>query len=247
MNGSSWMGQTLRCDRPVLIVEDDDNIAQLIELYLRDAGFQTVCEGNGERALSLFAHSNPLMVILDVMLPGMDGQEICRAIRRKSDVPVIMVTAKVDEIDRIVGLSLGADDYVSKPFSPRELVERVRAVLRRTNGMRMTPEKKLEVRGIVVDRGARSVMADGCAVDLTRIEFDLLVTFMEQPERAFSRSELIDIVKGDSAEVIDRVIDVHVSKLRKKIGAVLGGESPVRTVHGIGYKFDMARRLVASS
>ena len=226
-----------RTRRPVLVVEDDRNIAALVEQYLAREGFETVCASDGPEGLRLARRRNPILVILDVMLPGKDGWEICRELRRDSDVPILMLTARADEMDRVVGLSIGADDYVVKPFSPRELVERVKAILRRT-AARVEPKPRLLERGPVrLDADKHTVSVGGKPVALTPSEFTLLETLMAYPGKVFNRDELINRLYRDGGTVIDRVIDVHIGKLRQKIEPDPSLPRYVLTVHGVGYRF----------
>jgi len=222
--------------RPILIVEDDRNIAALVERYLKRDGFATLQAQDGPTGLMLARQNRPVLVILDVMLPGLDGWDICRRLRRESDVPILMLTAREDEADRVAGLSLGADDYVVKPFSPRELVERVKAILRRSAPRAPEAESHLEHGGILLDTERYTVSVDGRAVSLTPSEFTLLRTLMARPGKVFSRDELLNRLKGGGADVIDRVIDVHVGNLRQKIERDPSRPRYLQTVHGVGYR-----------
>ncbi len=222
---------------PILIVEDDRNIAALVDRYLAREGFLTIQAHDGNTALSLAKRQPPLMVILDVMLPGLDGWEVCRALRRDSDVPILMLTAREAEMDRVVGLSIGADDYVIKPFSPRELVERVKAILRRVKATPGPAGGALEQGGLKLDPESREVTMAGIPVALTPSEFQLLHALMGRPGKVFSRDELLSRLHRDGVSVIDRVIDVHVGKLRSKIEPDPSKPQYIRTVHGVGYRF----------
>jgi DNA-binding response OmpR family regulator len=224
--------------RPILIVEDDRNIASLIEQYLQKDGFETLSAGDGDNGLALARRENPALVILDINLPGMDGWEVCRALRRDSDVPILMLTARAEEMDRVVGLSIGADDYVVKPFSPRELVERVKAILRRTT-VRAEPSAAviLESGPIRLDPERHAVTMNGTDVSLTPSEFKLLQTMMQAPGKVFSRDELLDRLYDNGGVVVDRVIDVHMGKLRQKLEPDPSPPQFLLTVHGIGYRF----------
>lgn len=218
----------------ILVVEDDPGIADLVELYLRRDGYRVHQAADGERALELVRERRPALVILDIGLPGaLDGLEVCRRIRASGDLPVIMVTARDDEVDRVLGLELGADDYVTKPFSPRELVARVKGVLRRAtgSGSRDRPAV-LEVGEVTVDVGRREVRADGRVVALTAREFDLLRFLAEHRGLALSRRQLLDGVWGVDWIGDERTVDVHVRQLRKKLGPAL----PLDTVRGVGYR-----------
>jgi two-component system response regulator BaeR len=219
----------------ILIVEDEAKIAALLKDYLARAGHSVTVLGRGDQVAAQMAHTPPDLILLDVMLPGRDGLEVCRDIRRTSAVPIIMLTARVEEVDRLVGLELGADDYICKPFSPREVVARVKAVLRRA---RPQPEGAPLVRGpLSLDAAGHQAAAAGRVLDLTPSEFGLLQVLMESPQRVFSRGELLDKVQGYRFEGYDRTIDSHVKNLRRKIAAVLPGVEVVRTVYGVGYKF----------
>ncbi|MEZ5650720.1 MAG: response regulator [Burkholderiaceae bacterium] len=221
--------------RPVFVVEDDPKIARLLADYLAQAGFSTRCIGDGAVAVASIEREAPALVLLDLMLPGLDGLEVCRAVRRFSDVPIIMITARVDEIDRLLGLEIGADDYVCKPFSPREVVARVRAILRRTEAARQSLPA---VAGFEVDEGARRIRYQGEALPLTPIEFRLFATLLRQPGRVFPRAQLLDAVHDDLRDVSDRAIDSHVKNLRRKLAGTAAGDACVASVYGVGYRFD---------
>jgi len=222
--------------QPILVVEDDRNIAALVEQYLVREGFSVLRAADGPTGLTFARREKPSLVILDVMLPGKDGWEVCRELRRDSDVPILMLTARADEMDRVVGLSIGADDYVVKPFSPRELVERVKAILRRTKG-RPEPQSGVQEFGpIRLDPDMHSVTMQGEPVALTPSEFKLLQTLMGYPGKVFTRGELLDHLYSDGGEVIDRVIDVHMGKLRQKLEPNPSQPRYLVTVHGVGYR-----------
>ncbi len=219
----------------VLIVEDETKIAELLRDYLQAAGYGVSCLFRGEGVVSAVKETPPDLVVLDVMLPGKDGMEICREIRKFSNVPIVMITARVEEIDRLIGLELGADDYICKPFSPREVVARVKAVLRRVHSK---PEsKKLVVGPIVLDEETHQVTVGNEEVNLTPSEFGLLQVMMAHPGRVYSRNALISKVQGYDFEGYDRTIDTHVKNLRKKIASRLPEEEIISTVYGVGYKF----------
>ena len=222
---------------PILIVEDDRNIASLVEQYLTAAGFSTLRAHDGAEGLRQARERRPRLVILDIMLPAMDGWEVCRELRKSSNVPILMLTAREDEMDRVVGFSLGADDYVVKPFSPRELVERVKAILRRAGPSRPV-EPGILVRGpLTLEREKHKVCRDGAAVALTPSEYKLLCRLMTAPGRVYSRSELLNDLYDHEVAVIDRVVDVHIGKLRQKIEDDPSNPALILTVHGIGYCF----------
>lgn len=222
---------------PILIVEDDPNTSTLVETYLRREGFSTIAAFDGEQALSLARRRKPGFVILDVMLPKVDGWEICRQLRKISDVPILMLTAREEEIDRILGLSLGADDYVVKPFSPRELVERVKAILRRTQPRPALENQILSHGGLILEPVKCKVSLNGEPVNLTSSEYKLLQTLMSSPGQVFSREALLDRFYEHGETVIDRVIDVHVGKLRQKIEEDPANPRLIQTVRGFGYRF----------
>ena len=225
-------------NKTVLVVEDDENTASLIAVYLEQDGFAALIAGDGEKALALAARHHPVLVILDLMIPKIDGWEVCRRLRQNSSIPVIMLTARGDEIDRVAGLTLGADDYVVKPFSPRELMARVQAVLRRTSPASMTADQ-VRVHGPVrLDLEMRRLTVNGRTVALTPHEYALLEALMTTPGRTFTRDELLDrLYPHGEAAVIDRVVDVHIGKLRQKIEPIPAEPVYILTVRGVGYRF----------
>lgn len=222
----------------VLIVEDEFKIAELLRDYLVSAGFVATIVERGDLALAEVRKNTPALMILDIMLPGMDGMDVCREVRKFSTVPIIMLTARVEEIDRIIGLELGADDYVCKPFSPREIVARVKAVLRRTRPQ--AADLKLNVGTIAMDCGAREVTIGGRPVNLTPNEFSLLKALMERPNRVFTRGELLALVQGYSSDGYERTIDSHVKNVRKKMAENGAEQEVISTVHGVGYKLGIS-------
>lgn len=218
----------------ILVIEDDSEIRALVRDYLIRQGFR-VDVGDGGAALDRFltVYEAPDLIVLDLMMPGEDGLAICRRLRASSRVPILMLTAKSEDIDRIVGLEMGADDYLAKPFNPRELVARIRAILRRSEPP-PTPKKRVSVGGIVVDLDARSVaLNDGTPIDLTSAEFELLECFVTRPGRVLSREQLMDWTRGRKSDAFDRTIDVQISRLRKKIET--GSEALIKTVRNAGY------------
>jgi two-component system alkaline phosphatase synthesis response regulator PhoP len=220
----------------ILVVDDEIKIAHLVRDYLEAAGFRVAVAHDGKAAMAQFRYELPDLVVLDLNLPGMDGMDVARAIRRERNTPIIMLTARVEETDRIVGLELGADDYVSKPFSPRELVARVRAVLRRASGDE--PATPLVRAGdLAIDVEKRIVTRGDARIDLTTTEFDLLVVLARAPGRVFSRMELLDRVQGVAFEGYERTVDVHVKNLRKKIEPDPRHPTHILTVYGAGYRF----------
>ena len=216
----------------IVVVEDDPNIADLVDLYLRRDGFRVIQATSGEAGLAAVDREQPRLVLLDIGLPGeMDGFEVCRRLQSKSRVPVLMLTARDSEMDRVVGLELGADDYVTKPFSPRELVARVRAILRRAEGA--LPAKDVaQIGGVDVDRPRREARVDGSVVQLTAKEFDLLSYLADSVGLVLTRRQLLDGVWGPGWYGDERTVDVHVRQLRKKLGDAL----PLTTVWGVGYR-----------
>jgi len=220
--------------RTILIVEDEPQIAALVRDYLQHAGFAVLLAADGGRAVALVHQQRPNAVVLDLGLPGLDGLDVIRAIRRDSAVPIVVLTARGDESDRVVGLELGADDYVVKPFSPKELVARVRAVLRRVEAA-ARPTDHLVAGDLEVDLGRRRVTARGRVVQLTPTEFELLVTLAREPGRVFTRGQLLDALRGFSLETYERAVDGHVKNLRRKLDPDPGSPRYVRTVHGVGY------------
>jgi len=226
-------------DAQILIVEDDDEIARLVRDLLMREGFRVETAGDADAMRAVMTRFAPDLVILDLMLPGEDGLSICRGLRARGDVPVLMLTAKSDAIDRVVGLEMGADDYLSKPFNPRELLARVRAILRRTQGeAQPKANRRLTFEGFVIDLDARTL--DGPKAEpiaLTSAEFDLLACFVEHPRRVLSRDQLLDWTRGRDAEPYDRTIDMAISRLRKKVEAVAPAARLITTIRNNGYIF----------
>jgi DNA-binding response OmpR family regulator len=233
----------------ILIIEDEANIVQVIRLYLEQAGYSVVSASDGITGLELHAREHPDLVILDLMLPGLEGIEVCRRIRNWANTPILMLTARQGEEDRILGLESGADDYLIKPFSPRELVSRVKAILRRS-AMNTTDAEKsvreeqeatsgdeLRFGGLVINIPARKVIANGQTVTLTAKEFDLLVALASAPDRVFTRETLLNQVWGYTYLGDGRTVDVHVGTVRKKLESVPGIPHHIQTVWGVGYKF----------
>jgi len=215
----------------ILIVEDEPKLAGLLRDYLAQAGFDSTIIDNGLEVVSYVREQQPDLVLLDLMLPGRDGMEVCKEIRTFSNVPIIMVTARVEEIDRLLGLELGADDYVCKPFSPREVVARVKALLRRA-GSTITRAK-----GLLLDKARYKASLNGVDLNLTAVEFKLLDFLAANPGRIYSRDQLMDKIYSDHRIVSDRTIDSHIKKLRKKLTAAAPAEELVGSVYGVGYKF----------
>lgn len=220
----------------VLIVEDEPKIARLLEDYLRQSHHETYWLGEGDTVDLWCKANNPDIVLLDLMLPGKDGLTVCRELRTHSQVPIIMVTARVDEIDRLLGLELGADDYICKPFSPREVVARVKALLRRVEMIEANPAEIY--RGLVIDDERFSATIDGRAIELTPVEFRLLALLASQPGRVFSRDQLMNRIYVDGRVVSDRTVDSHVKNLRQKIQDSTGSDDFIRSIYGVGYKLE---------
>ena len=224
----------------ILIVEDELKLARLQVDYLQNAGFDTDCLSNGLEVLPWLKANHTDLILLDVMLPGCDGLEICRKLRSFSTVPIIMITARIEEIDRLLGLELGADDYICKPFSPREMVARVKAVLRR-----LQPQTTVALTSALkLDPHSFRVLAGGHEVELTTVEFQLLQALYQQPGRIFSRSKLMDLIYQDQRIVSDRTIDSHIKKLRKKLTDLLPDQELIHSVYGAGYRYDPQDRVV---
>ena len=221
----------------ILVVDDEQRIINLARMYLEQDGYRVTCATNGNAAKSMILQEKPSLVVLDLMLPGMDGLEVCRRVREESDVPIIMLTARGEDIDKIVGLELGADDYLTKPFNPRELVARIRAILRRTERESQQPEvpPPIAIGNLRIDGQRRRVEIDGEAVELRMKEFDLLQVLAENKGVVFSRDRLLNVVWGYDFAGQTRTVDVHVAHLRHK----LSGMSPrIETVWGVGYRLD---------
>lgn len=221
----------------VLVVDDEANIRRIVASYLRAEGFEVAEAGDGRAALAAFDRAEPDVVILDVMMPGLDGIEVLRELRRRSEVYVIMLTARAEETDRVIGLSVGADDYVSKPFGAKELVARVKAVLRRRReGTVASDDEMIRLDGLTIDTAAREVTRDGESVTLTALEFDLLSALASAPGRVFTRRQLLERVWGWDHVGDDRIVDVHIRKLRRALGDDPALPRFVATVRGVGYK-----------
>ncbi len=243
----------------ILIIEDEINIAQVLRLYLEQAGYVVLTAGDGVAGLELHAREHPDLIILDLMLPALDGMEVCRRIRTWANTPILMLTARQGEDDRIAGLDLGADDYLVKPFSPREVVSRVKAILRRaapasvSAGASMVmqssenapenPHEHIRFDGLYINVPARRVEVQGMGIALTAKEFDLLMTMASSPDRVFTREALLNQIWGYSYLGDGRTVDVHVGTLRKKLEAPANGPHYIQTVWGVGYKFVPGKTL----
>jgi len=222
--------------KKILVVDDEPKIAEICQDYLKAAGYEVVTAMTGPEGLAAARREKPDLVVLDLMLPEMDGLDVCRTLRRESDVPIIMLTARVEETDKLIGLELGADDYITKPFSPRELVARVRVVLRRASG---DPASEVIRAGeVTLDRARYEVNLPEKTISLTPTEFEILATLMSQPGRIFSRAQLLNAAHGVAFESYERAIDSHIRNLRRKLERGDDKTDYIVTVHGVGYKFE---------
>ncbi len=218
----------------ILVVEDELKIARLVKEYLVEAGFDVLTAGDGRTAIALARSERPDLVVLDIGLPKVDGLDVTRALRTTSSVPIVMLTARTEETDRVIGLELGADDYVTKPFSPRELVARIKAVLRRTNGV--VGSETVRAADLEIDLGERRVRRSGEAVDLTASEFEILLALVNPVGRVFTRGQLLDRIRGDTFASYERSIDSHIKNLRRKLDT--DHHRYIETVYGVGYRFN---------
>jgi len=216
----------------IMIVEDEPELASVVADYARAAGYTPEVYGDGAEALAAVKRKAPALIVLDLMLPGLDGLSVCRAVRAFTEVPIVMVTARVEEIDRLLGLEAGADDYLCKPFSPRELMARIKAILRRAG--HATPARVL-----TIDEAARRIRLHGHELDLTPSEFAILAALARRPGQVFSRAQLLDAARADSLDATDRAIDSHVKNLRRKIESVAPGVEAIRSIYGLGYRCDI--------
>jgi len=221
----------------ILVIDDDVELCGLVTEYLEPEGFQVEAVHDGEQGLERALTGDHLLVVLDVMLPKMNGFDVLRRMRATSRMPVLLLTARGEDVDRIVGLEIGADDYLPKPFNPRELVARIRAVLRRTRAAEGSPGDVLRVGNVELNPATRSVLQDGNNVELTSVEFNLLQVLLQEAGQVVSRERLVDTVLGRKFSPFDRSIDMHVSKVRKKLGDTDGGSDYIKTVRGVGYIF----------
>ena len=226
--------------KTILVVDDEAKLRDMITVYLKQEGYRVVAAANGREALYVARHEKPDLIILDVMMPEMDGYEFVRLYSKEASTPIIMLTAKVEESDKVLGLEIGADDYIEKPFSVRELMARVRAILRRLN-KQPTESEMLRVADILVDRAGRLVQVRGDYIDLTPSEFEILTVLMTSPGRAFSRLDLLDRMSGEAYEGYERTVDVHVRNLRTKIEQDPSNPDYIETVYGMGYRFALQR------
>ncbi len=224
--------------RKILVVDDEVRLVDVLKAYLERDGYKVVTAYDGKQALLLARREKPDLVLLDLMLPEIDGLEVCRTLRRESDTPVIMLTARGDETDKLIGLELGADDYVTKPFSPREVVARVRTVLRRTQGTHTAAEEVMTIGDLVIDQARHTVLRGGEVINITPTEFDLLWTLASNRGRVLSRLQLMEKALGESYEGYERTIDAHIKNLRRKIEQDPAHPRYVQTVFGVGYKIE---------
>ncbi len=223
-------------DIHILIVEDEKEIADILKDYLENEKYKVSWLHHGDTVISFMKKEKPDMVLLDLMIPGVDGKTLCREIRKFSDIPVIMITAKVEEIDRIIGFEVGADDYICKPFSPREVVVRVKAVLRRFSHSETKKDTVLSAGSVTLNPETYQVTVHGNPLDLTPNEFNILSVMIKRPDTVFTRSQLIEKVQGYNYEGYERTIDFHIKNLRKKLSAVITSHKVIQSVYGIGYK-----------
>ncbi|MEM7335202.1 MAG: response regulator transcription factor [Chloroflexota bacterium] len=222
--------------KTILVIDDEERIVSLVKAYLEQNSFRVVTAKNGRDALFIARQEKPDLIVLDVMMPEMDGYEFMRIFQKESDTPIILLTAKIEEDDKIIGLELGADDYITKPFSPRELMARIRARLRRA-GQSMPTQEVLRAGDLELDQEAFLIKVKGERIDLTRSEFDLLAALMLSPGRAYTRLELLDLVQGTMFDGYERTIDVHIKNLRAKIEPNKRKPQYIETVYGVGYRF----------
>jgi len=228
----------------VLVVEDESSIASFVALYLKNAGYRVQTAGTGQDALDTLSRERPDLIVLDLMLPDIDGIEVCRRVRRGSDIPILMLTARDEDVDKIIGLEVGADDYLTKPFNPRELVARVKSILRRAVPERREPQERQLKHGLLqIDAGRREVHVDGKEVQLAPKEFDLLWELLDHRGLVLTRDQLLERVWGYTFAGDTRTVDVHVRQLRRKLGEA----SPIVTVWGVGYKVAPARDAAVSA
>ncbi len=226
--------------KKIFVVDDEPQIVKVLKAYLEKAGYQVVTTSDGKAALSIFQRERPDFLILDLNLPGMDGLDICKAIRRDSNVPILMLTARVEEADRLIGLELGADDYVLKPFSPREVVARVKTIFRRSASEPAKTEV-IQVGELIIDLGQHTITLAGKPIELTPTEFEILATLAKQPRRVFSRLQIMELAQGDAFEGFERTIDAHIKNIRLKLEPNPKRPVYIQTVFGLGYKRDVDR------
>lgn len=225
--------------KKILVVDDEQQLVKVLRGYLEKAGYAVVTAYDGNEGLAVMQKEKPDFAILDLNLPGMDGLDVCKAIRRDSDIPILMLTARVEETDKLIGLELGADDYVVKPFSPREVVARVRTILRRTSASTGTKGEVIRIGDLFIDLDKHVVEVNGKNIDLTRTEFDILVTLARQPRRVFTRLQIMEQAQGEAFEGYERTIDAHIKNIRLKIEPNPKQPTYIQTVFGVGYKLDV--------
>ena len=225
--------------KKILVVDDEPQIVKVVKAYLEQSGFQVVTAADGSTALATFQREKPDFMILDLSLPGMDGLDVCRAVRHESNIPILMLTARVEEADKLVGLELGADDYVVKPFSPREVVARVRTILRRAAAVDLPKPELIQVGDLQIDPDQHTVIVSDRQIELTPTEFDILVVLARQPKRVFTRLQIMEQAQGDAFEGYERTIDAHIKNIRLKLE--INPKKPVyiHTVFGVGYKLEV--------
>ena len=224
--------------KKILVIDDEAQIVKVLKAYLEQSGYQVVTAEDGKRALAIFQREKPDFMILDLTLPGLDGLEVCRTVRRQSNIPILMLTARVEEADKLMGLELGADDYVVKPFSPREVVARVRTIFRRASGEAAQAEI-IRVGNLVIDLDQHTVMVGEHKVELTPTEFDILVVLARQPKRVLTRLQIMDQAQGNAFEGYERTIDAHIKNIRLKLEPNSKDPTFIHTVFGVGYKIEV--------
>ena len=228
--------------KKILVIDDEPQIVSILRMYLEKSGFNVVTAEDGLSALSVFHQANPDFLILDLNLPGMDGLDVCRTIRRESNVPILMLTARLDETDKLIGLELGADDYMVKPFSPKEVVARVRTILRRTNFqepvIKMPIMEKIQIGDLSIDPEQHTIFMDEKPIELTHSEFDILLVLARQPKRVFSRLQIMEQAQGEAFEEYERAIDAHIKNIRNKLEPDPRKPTYIHTVFGVGYKLE---------
>jgi DNA-binding response OmpR family regulator len=228
----------LEMTKKILVVDDETQIVKVLKAYLEQVGYQVVTAVDGKSALAVFQREKPDFMVLDLNLPGLDGLEVCRTVRRQSNIPILMLTARAEEADKLIGLELGADDYVVKPFSPREVVARVRTIFRRASGE--VPEAEIvRVGGLQIDLDQHTVTVSGHPVELTPTEFDILVVLARQPKRVFTRLQIMEQAQGSAFEGYERTIDAHIKNIRFKIEPDPKNPTFIQTVFGVGYKIEV--------
>ena len=224
--------------KKILVVDDEEKIVTVLKAYLEQSGYQVVTAADGKGALAAFQREKPDFMILDLTLPGLDGLEVCRAVRRQSNIPILMLTARVEEADKLMGLELGADDYVVKPFSPREVVARVRTIFRRASG-EVAQNEIIRVGNLEIDMDQHTVMVADHQVELTPTEFDILVVLARQPKRVFTRLQIMEQAQGNAFEGYERTIDAHIKNIRLKLEPNSKDPTFIHTVFGVGYKLEV--------